>query len=198
MIYTVIVFGCIGVVVLALSRRTVAAQPVCPNCREPLENFEVDRCPHCLLWQPPDRDAPTIQWRKRQAILGGLLIVLPAILLLLLPIVIEAIFAPPSISTPIVTQRNWGAPPPVPPAMQSLSPKEINTLRGMGYLPGQWGTPVPQPGSPQTKLSDLPPHVIKALRSAGYLPSDYVEPTPEDEGDVDTEKDVAPDDRNGG
>lgn len=197
MIYTVIAFGFVGVVVLALSRRKVAAQPVCPNCLEPLDSFEVDRCPHCLLWQPPDRDAPTIQWRKRQAILGGLLIVLPAILLLLLSIVIEAIFAPPSISTPIVTQRNWRAPPPVPPALQSLSPKEINTLRGMGYLPGQWGAPTPQPGSSRKKLSDLPPHVIKALRSAGYLPSDYVEPAPEDGGEDVTKEEDPPDGKGG-
>lgn len=202
MIYTVIALALVGGVVLALSRRTVAARPVCPNCREPLESFEVDRCPYCLLWQPPDRDVPTVCWRKRQAILGGLLIGVPAVLYLLLPIVVEAIFAPPSNPTPTVVPGGWGATPPLPPALQALSPSDIAKLRAMGYLPGQWGQPAQvQPGRRRPRLSELPPHVIKALRSAGYLPSDYVEPAPKEDGDDDdagAETDNSPDDRNDG
>ncbi|MFQ5495717.1 MAG: hypothetical protein ACE5EX_10095 [Phycisphaerae bacterium] len=72
----VVSLAIVGSVVVALSRERIETKPTCPNCREALESFEVDRCPNCMLWQPPDRGRPSYRWRRHRLTLG--LLLLPA------------------------------------------------------------------------------------------------------------------------
>ena len=67
---------------------------MCPNCGAALPSFETDRCPECLLWQPPDRDKAHYAWQKHRATVGILLVVLPLIVFLIVPLVIRETFAP--------------------------------------------------------------------------------------------------------
>ena len=144
MVYLIAGLVVVGVVVIALSRERVEAEPVCPNCREPLESLEVDRCPNCMLWQPPEQDAPTHRWRRQQVRIGLLLVVLPPLLGLLLPIVIERTLAPEPVPlagrpTPLSTTRPW------PPALPTLTPQQLAQLRALGYLPAAPGRGVAAP-----------------------------------------------------
>lgn len=182
MIYLVAGLGLLGCVVVASSRRRVEPRPMCPNCGAALQSFETDRCPECLLWQPPDRDKPRYVWQRYRATLGILLVVLPLFAFLLVPLVIRETFAPP----PPVAAPLFGyptTPPALPSALRGLTPGQIAQLRALGYLPSAWGTTRPTSTAPAGR-SNLPPAVLKALRSAGYL-AEAEEPEADSDGITD-------------
>ena len=166
MIYLVAGLALLGCVVIASSRRRVEARPMCPNCGAALQSFATDRCPECLLWQPPDRDKPHYAWQRHRATVGILLVVLPLIVFLIVPLVIRETFAPSPVSMPLLGFPT--TPPALPPALRGLTPAQIAQLRALGYLPSPRGTTMPTTTSPSGRPS-LPPTVLKALRSAGYL-----------------------------
>lgn len=174
--YLVIGLALLGCVAVASSRRRVESRPACPNCGAALPSFETDRCPSCLLWQPPDPDKPQHVWHRYRTTLGILLIVLPVFVFLLAPLLIRETFAPLEPPSAVFT----GIPtalPPLPPALRGLTPGQIAQLRALGYLPSPWGTTMPVTTAPSRRAS-LSPAVIKALRAAGYLSADQ-NPEPE-------------------
>jgi hypothetical protein len=77
--YLFIAAAAAGAAIIASSRRAIIPQPCCPNCRTLLDDLEVERCPNCLLWQPPDRRHPGYRWRISRLLIGLLLIVGPAL-----------------------------------------------------------------------------------------------------------------------
>lgn len=186
LIYLVIGLALLGCAAVVSSRRRVEPRPVCPNCGAGLPSFETDRCPSCLLWQPPDRDKPQYVWQRYRLLLGVSLIVLPLFVFLLAPLVVRETFAPPKSPSAAWPRFPTTLPAP-PPALRGLTPKEIAQLRALGYLPAPWGTTMPVTTGPSRK-ANLSPKVIKALRAAGYL-SDAQEPEPDDDGATDTTDD---------
>ncbi|MFH1417549.1 MAG: hypothetical protein ABII12_04585 [Planctomycetota bacterium] len=96
MIYLLIAGGVLGVVTVLLSRHRVEPEPICPTCKQRLEDFSVERCPHCLLWQPPDRGRPTHRWQIDRLLLGLALILLPTFAWLLVSILLDPDLRRPS------------------------------------------------------------------------------------------------------
>jgi len=169
MIYLVAGLALLGCVAIATSRRCVEARPMCPNCGRALPSFETDRCPECLLWQPPGRDKPRYVWQRYRLTLGLLMMVLPVFAWLLVPLVIRETFSPAPVKTPPpALLPGFLTAHPLPPALQGLTSDEIAQLRSLGYLPSPWGTTMPTTTKP-AGVADLSPAVLDALRSAGYL-----------------------------
>lgn len=162
MFYWIIGFALAGGLTLALSRQRVAPEPVCPNCRKPLSGFDVDRCPHCLLWQPPDRDVAKPRWRVGRALTGVALLILPLFAYLLVPLVLDRTFAPGP------TQPTTRPPTIVPFPAGGLTPAQRARVRALGYIPtvGPPGGPgaATQPASP-TVLRNLTPRQVAAVRA---------------------------------
>jgi hypothetical protein len=69
----------LGLLIVVLSRRTITPQALCPNCGTLLDDFSVERCPHCLLWQPPDRPHRRHRWRTGRLYIGLSLIIGPTL-----------------------------------------------------------------------------------------------------------------------
>lgn len=129
MVYVIIGFAVFGLAMVATAGRTVPPEPMCPNCRERLESVTVERCPHCLLWQPPEVSQPTRRWNWGRVALGLLTVILPLCAWLLSSVPGSFSKASkPATSAPGVLM------PPIPPNTPQLI---INRAQGLGYIQQQ-------------------------------------------------------------
>ena len=129
MLYVVIGFSVFGLAMVATAGRRVPPEPVCPNCRERLENITVERCPHCLLWQPPEVSQPTRRWNWGRVTLGLLAAILPLCVWLLSSV--PGSFS--KVGKPTTSAPGVLAPPLPPNAPQSI----INRAQGLSYVQQQ-------------------------------------------------------------
>lgn len=192
MVYFCAIAAAIGLYVIAAGRYKVQPEPMCPNCRRSLENFEVDRCPYCLLWMPPGLDRPRTRWRVVPVAIGACL--------LFTSVCMYAI-SRTAIFTRLAAGMTTTAPAPAiapGPTLPLGTPRIGRTIVGLGYT-SRRNSPI-RAGGPTT-LPGATPEEVEFYKDLGVdicttAPGTIPPPPPDDADDAATD-DAAQDGANG-